>query len=108
MFQLWHSLTFCEQDIVQKACAHFCLRSLDDDYVLLGDVHDSELELTDDMLKHLPNHGATVTLSRVPHVCNSDEDTHPLPDQRASHVSTRTLLARYVLSVDSYVATLHI
>ncbi len=66
-----------EQDIVHKACVHFRLRSYDHDYILLGDVHGTEIELTDDMLKYLPNL-ATVKLSRVPNVCDSDEDTPSL------------------------------
>ncbi|RDX57009.1 hypothetical protein OH76DRAFT_1394753 [Lentinus brumalis] len=77
-------------DIVQKACLHFHLRLADNDYVLIGVVQDTELEITDDTLKHIMPSHTTVTLSRVPRACNADEDTRS-SSQPASRVCVPNL-----------------
>ena len=88
------------QDIVQKACAHFRLCTVDDIYVLVGAVNGTELEVTDDTLKYLSEH-AVVTLFRLPHACDADED-ETSPTEGASTVwssdrhTTHPGVARYV------------
>ena len=74
------------QSIIQKACAHFHLGPSEKKHILLGEVDGIELELSDDMLKHLPS-GALVKLTKAPVVVvNSDSDN----DDAASTISDET------------------
>ncbi|KAI0750107.1 hypothetical protein C8Q80DRAFT_672621 [Daedaleopsis nitida] len=66
------------QSIAQKACHHFRLGPVDDEHMLMTEVDGVELELTNDLLKHLKS-GTVVTLRKAP-----DEDCHSDNDRAAA------------------------
>lgn len=66
------------QELIQKACTHYKIGSSHTGYVLVGKFDNEEMELTDDVLKHLPS-GSAVTLVKVPE--DSGDATSPRPFQ---------------------------
>ncbi len=66
------------QELIQKACTHYKIGSSHTGYVLVGKFDNEEMELTDDVLKHLPS-GSAVTLVKVPE--DPGDGTSPRPFQ---------------------------